>query len=306
MSDDTRVDMWTDEDAPVDEASRERGSDDAAAHEAPTTDVLSNDASPHNDDTPDGSTTPDAATYDTATYDTDAAFEGTDSLEDAALSGRSALWDGDSGMLTLAQRRALVRILKKPTITATADPEAWAVLREDEALIRSRLNDLFLDLRIDPNGVAFKFQIRSEPDSPVPPLLHEATYTREETVLLLHLRQRQLTERANGVEHVSVSAEELLEQIALYRPHDAGDKAGDRNRAQKAIESAVRLGALARTTDPDRYLITAVIESVLPAQKLPALLAWFREENRPGATHDHVGAERQSTAADADAEEEAE
>lgn len=270
MSDDTRVDMWTDEDTSVDDVP------DTAEGFAPAPDA-----------------DPDVADA--------SAFEGTDSLEDAALEGRSALWDGDSGMLTIAQRRALVRILKKPTITATADPEAWAVLREDEALIRSRLNDLFLDLRIDPNGVAFKFQIRSETDSPVPPLLHEATYTREETVLLLHLRQRQLTERANGVEHVSVGAEELLEQIALYRPQDAGDKAGDRNRAQKAIESAVRLGALARTTDPDRYLITAVIESVLPAQKLPALLAWFREENRPGA-HEHDDAPESAAPTEEDAE----
>ena len=118
---------------------------------------------------------------------------------------------------------------------------------------------------------------------------------------LLHLRQRQLTERANGVEHVSVGAEELLEQIALYRPQDAGDKAGDRNRAQKAIESAVRLGALARTTDPDRYLITAVIESVLPAQKLPALLAWFREENRPGA-HEHDDVPESAAPTEEDAE----
>lgn len=275
MSDDTRVDMWTDEDASVDEAP---DTAEAFATPAPVPD----------------------ADLDVDVTDT-SAFAGTDALEDAALEGRSALWDGDSGMLTIAQRRALVRILKKPTITATADPEAWAVLREDEALIRSRLNDLFLDLRIDPNGVAFKFQIRSETDSPVPPLLHEATYTREETVLLLHLRQRQLTERANGVEHVSVGAEELLEQIALYRPQDAGDKAGDRNRAQKAIESAVRLGALARTTDPDRYLITAVIESVLPAQKLPALLAWFREENRPGA-HEHGDVTESAAPTEEDAE----
>ena len=214
-----------------------------------------------------------------------AAFVSAAPLEDDTAF-RTQLWDGDSGSLTMPQRRALVKLLKNPTVTATADPEAWAVLLEDTELIRSRLNDLFLDLRIDPNGVAFKFQIRSETDTPVPPLLREATYTREETVLLLHLRQRQLAERASGIEHVSVSTDELLEQIAVLRPQDSGDKAGDRNRAQKAIEAGVRLGALARTTDPDRFLITAVIESILPAQKLSTLLEWFRDENRPELVSD--------------------
>lgn len=250
------------------------------------TDVAEETPSVRDTEAPDASGASGASAVPSFDDETDAAstaYDRTDALEDSATIGRTALWDGDSGELTLAQRRTLVRLLKKPTITATADPEAWAVLVADEAIIRSRLNDLFLDVQIDPNGVAFKYQIRSEAETNVPPLLIDSTFTREETVLLLFLRQKHAGDRAAGHEYVSVSADDCLEQIALFRPQDSADRAGDRNRAQKAIESAVRLGALSRTTDPDRFLITPVIESILPANRLRTLLEWFRQENRPGA-----------------------
>ncbi len=247
------------------------------------------------EDTTEPSAVPDVRGTAEESTDDSAAYDRTDALEDSAPIGRTALWDGDSGELTLAQRRTLVRLLKKPTITATADPEAWAVLVADEAIIRSRLNDLFLDVQIDPNGVAFKYQIRSEAETNVPPLLIDSTFTREETVLLLFLRQKHAGDRAAGHEYVSVSADDCLEQIALFRPQDSADRAGDRNRAQKAIESAVRLGALSRTTDPDRFLITPVIESILPANRLRTLLEWFRQENRPGAHIDEPAVEVDDT-----------
>ena len=70
---------------------------------------------------------------------------------DAAHNDEQAagLWRGDAGGLKLDARRALVQLLKGPVLDGMRMPVIWKALLESEDLIRSRLNDLFLDLVID-------------------------------------------------------------------------------------------------------------------------------------------------------------
>lgn len=207
-------------------------------------------------------------------------------IEDGPDDTAVTLFDGDDGTLTLAQRQTFVRLLKNYTLTAAQDPQDWAVLTEHAALIKSRLNDLFLDLHLDrERGVAYKVQVRSDAPALFPPLLKDGAYTKEETVLLVYLRQKQLAERDAGQRYAVVERDECLEQIALYRPQHAPNAAGDRDRAERAVESALRIGALAKTSDPERFTVSAVIETLLPLERLRALVAWFREQNSPSAQY---------------------
>jgi len=219
----------------------------------------------------------------------DAGFFAPDPLEDVPDDTDYTLFDGDDGALTLAQRQCLVRLLKNYTITAVQDPRDWAVLLADRGVLKSRLNDLFLDLHIDVDrGVAYKVQVRSDAPGVFPPLLKDVAYTKEETALLVYLRQKQLAERTDGGHRVVVERDECLEQIALYRPHGAANPAADRDRAERALEAAVRIGALVKTSDPERYTIATVVETLLPLERLRALLEWFRAQNSPAATFTHA------------------
>ena len=80
-----------------------------------------------------------------------------------------SLFEGDEGGLEYAQRHALVTLLKQRFISARTHPRDWQVLVEHERLLRSRLNDLFLDLAVDRGReVAWKRQAVSETGEPLP------------------------------------------------------------------------------------------------------------------------------------------
>jgi hypothetical protein len=195
-----------------------------------------------------------------------------------------AQWEGDAGTLNPPQRKTLVILLKHRFITAAKQPAEWRVLIESELLIRSRLNDLFLDLHLDRvRGVAFKRQAVSEAGVRFPTLLHDTAWGREETILMIFLRTRFRSERANGPDDVIVDRDELLERVAQFRPPHATDVAGDTRKTDNAIEALKRTGILVKTSDEHRLMVSPVIEVLLPVEKLQQLLVWFLTHNDPDA-----------------------
>ncbi len=203
-----------------------------------------------------------------------------DGLETSSVS----LFEGDTGGLSLSQRQTLVALLKHRYISAEHHPREWRTLLEDPAVIRSRLNDLFLDLRLEPQyQVAFKHQATPEGGGRFPTLLHDVAYSREETILLVFLRQRYRSERAAGHDAVLVDSDELVAQVAGYRPPHATDHAGDAKRAQNAVINIERARVLLKTADPDRYRISPAIEVVLPLERLAELLEWLMNETEISA-----------------------
>lgn len=228
-------------------------------------------------------TTPDHGSADhdsTENAFADDAFTVADPIEDAPDDTRLSLFEGDEGMLTLEQRRCLVVVLKHQIITD--DRDEWPVLVRDARLIRSRLNDLFLDLVIDRDrGVAYKVQIRSDASGYVPPLLRDTAYTREETVLLAHLRQRHLAERGSGHPHAHIDRDDCLAAVAQFRPATATDRSGDEKKAGAAVDALVKAGILVKADGDDRFLISPVIETLLPIDRLRVIQEWLAEQNRP-------------------------
>lgn len=196
----------------------------------------------------------------------------------------AALFAGDEGGLSLAERRCLVTLLKQRYVSRRTHPELWDVLIDCQGLLRSRLNDLFLTLNVDLEGeVAYKRQ--AVPDSRTarfPTLLHDAAYSREETVLLVYLRERMQQERASGADSILVDRDDLLERVAEFRPPDATDLAGERRRAEKAIESLRSMGVLYDSQDRDRLTVSPVLDSLMPLARLQELLEWLRTETGTG------------------------
>lgn len=206
----------------------------------------------------------------------DAAFDSSVRAEAESFS----LFEGDEGGLTPAQRRTLVLLLKHRYVSAALYPSEWRTLLASERLLKSRLNDLFLDLHVDRHyEVAFKRQAVAEGGERFPTLLHDISYTREETILLVLLRQRFRSERANGHDIVIVDRDNLLDNVAHFRPDYATDRSGDARRASAAVDSLVKSRVLAKTSDPDRFRISPVIEVLLPVERLRELLDWLVEQN---------------------------
>ncbi|QCX27868.1 DUF4194 domain-containing protein [Nocardioides jishulii] len=216
---------------------------------------------------------------------------GTDDSHDTAS---VSLFEGDEGTLEFTRRRTLVTLLKARFISARTHPREWEVLVEDERLLRSRLNDLFLDLQVDrEREVAWKRQASSETGGRFPTLLHDVPWSREETLVLVHLRDRLRAGYASGESRVFIDREDIVEHVASFRPLHATDESGDEKRARNAVLSIVKSGLLIGAAGDDRYEISEAVEPLLPLELLTELLEALRRANsveeRPARVEDLFG-----------------
>ncbi|TQK71652.1 DUF4194 domain-containing protein [Nocardioides sp. SLBN-35] len=203
-----------------------------------------------------------------------------DDLDEVADETSVSLFEGDEGGLEYAQRHALVTLLKQRFISARTHPRDWQVLVENERVIRSRLNDLFLDLQVDPTReVAWKRQATSETASRFPTLLHDTAWSREETLVLVHLRDRLRAGLASGDARVYIDREDIVEYVASFRPGHATDEAGDEKRARNAVSSIIKAGLLIGSASEDRYEISEAVEPLLPLELLQELLEALQRAN---------------------------
>lgn len=209
--------------------------------------------------------------------DTDTDLDLGDELLDE---GSVSLFEGDEGGLEYSQRRKLVALLKQRFISARTHPRDWPVLVEHERVLRSRLNDLFLDLAIDrEREVAWKRQAVSETGARFPTLLYDAAWSREETLVLVHLRDRLRAGQAGGDARVFVDREDIVDYVASFRPPHATDEAGDEKRARNAVVSIVKSGLLIGAASDDRYEISGAVEPLLPLELLQELLESLQRVN---------------------------
>lgn len=203
-----------------------------------------------------------------------------------------SLFEGDEGGLEYAQRHALVALLKQRFISARTHPRDWTALVENERVLRSRLNDLFLDLAIDRDReVAWKRQASAEAGARFPTLLHDTAWTREETLVLVHLRDRLRAGQAGGETRVFVDREDIVDYITSYRPTHATDEAGDEKRARNAVISVAKAGLLIATGSEERYEISGAVEPLLPLELLKELLEALQAANGSEPVRDESDAE---------------
>ncbi|MBE9937653.1 DUF4194 domain-containing protein [Cellulosimicrobium cellulans] len=199
---------------------------------------------------------------------------------DAADVTSLALFEGDTSTLYPEQRWCLHALLKQRYVSADRYPEQWAVLLDNPDIIESRLNELFFRLRLDrENQVAFKYPAVADTGESLPSLLRDMPHTKEETIVMVFVRQRFFAQRQEGEDMVFVDRQVLLDEVADQRPEHATHRAMDDKRARKAIDGLAAAGVLLKTQDPDRFRISPIIEVLLPIEKLRSLWTWLMTRN---------------------------
>jgi len=193
------------------------------------------------------------------------------------------LFHGDSGQLPYDARRALCQLLAGPSIDAQRHAELWPALLRFEALIRSRLNELFLELVLDrESGVGFTRQADTgELDAPT--LLRSAALTFIDSVLLLHLRQHLAEADAQGRRAV-VEEGLLIEELAVYEKNLSTDRAGFMRRIGAAIGKLRDNQVLLRLRgSEDRYEVSPALKLLFSAEEVQTLTEVYRGLRDGGA-----------------------
>lgn len=189
----------------------------------------------------------------------------------------TALFENDTGELELDTRRVLMQLLAGPFIDQRRHPNLWPVLVRDEAVIRSRLSDLFMELVIDrDHQVAFTRQAETN-ELEVPTLLRRAQLTFIDSVLLLHLRQCLTQADAQG-QRAAISVEEIMEHLAVYEGRHSTDHAGFAKRIKASIEKIKNHNILQKIrSSEDRYEISPTLKLLFSAEEIQALTRLYQQ-----------------------------
>lgn len=186
------------------------------------------------------------------------------------------LFAGDRGVLESDVRRVLVRLLQRRFLLADRNRDDWAVLVDNQQIVESRLNDLFVRLVVDhERGVAYKQQVRSD-EFDIPILLRDDAYTRAETLVLVHLRTVYQRESTAGESSARVDVEEVEQTVLTYFADSDGDTAR-RQRAIRGALSRLRHEGVIEEESEGRYRISPLVEIVLSSERLRELSDWLRE-----------------------------
>ncbi len=201
-------------------------------------------------------------------------------MEDAAAevgAPGAATFAGDSGQLPLDTRRVLVQLLLGPSVDATRQRRLWPVLLRDEAVIRSRLHELFLELVVDvEQQVAFTRQVVAEEiDAPV--LLRKSNLTFLETALVLFLRQRLTQADAQG-ERAVVAADEMQAHLGVFERVANPDQARFGRQVGAAIEKAKKLSLVRLLPGgQQRFEVSPTLKLLFPAEAIQALARTYAQ-----------------------------
>ena len=198
------------------------------------------------------------------------------SLPEDAEAVAVKLFEGDSGELELETRRVLVQLLAGPSLDGRRHAKLWPVLVRDEALIRRRLSELFLELVMDLDlQVAFTRQADAG-DLETPVLLRRAQLTFLDSIMLLHLRQ-QLTQADAQGERAVISVDEIIEHMSVYERSTNTDRAGFNKRIQASIEKIKTHSILQRIrSSEDRFEISPTLKLLFSAEAIQALTRTYQ------------------------------
>ena len=218
--------------------------------------------------------------------------ETTDTETDSGVDETSGLWRGDTGELPDRTRRVLLRLVRGPYLSGGREALLWAVLLTDEAIIRSRLADLFLELVVDrDNEFAF---VRNAPADEAPRAVRSEALTFLDTAMLLVLRQTLLSEEGRG--RVIIGQAEVFEQLAVFRTTDRDEKdfASRLNSSWNKMQNKLRV---LHALGDDRAEISPVLRLIVDADQIRAISTEYQRIAREGGAAD--------ASADADAAQDA-
>ncbi len=175
----------------------------------------------------------------------------------------------DHGELAPATRRVLLALIRGPYLrAASGDGRLWGALIRDEAVVRARLADVYLDLVLDVDGgLAFVRNLAVE-DAPKVVRTHPLTLL--DTALLLFLRRRLLAQQGSDV-RAFVGRDEIEDQLRSYRRADVTDKKGFDDRVGASINKMKKNSVLLATDDDERWEVSPVLALVFGADEVAAV-----------------------------------
>lgn len=204
----------------------------------------------------------------------------------------AALFPGDTGVLSMKVRQALVKLLKGPYVDGGRDEKLWTTLLDNQLLLRSRLSELFLTLQLD-------HERKIAVVRPVDPeaiggsarssiLRQQRALSRVETIVLLRLRlllDRHVTAQTDP----TITREEIAELVAHYQPAGQQDALRDSDVVNRAITKLLARQLLLTTGLDDVYTISNALPLALPFENIGDIPAQI--EALVTATADPTGTE---------------
>lgn len=193
----------------------------------------------------------------------------------------TALWSGDSGVLGEQSRRALLELVKGPYLSGAKSPVLWSALLADEAAIRSRLHELFLELALDRVGEFAFVRNVDTTELATPRTVRTASLTFLDTAMLLVLRQSLLAGESES--RVIVGQEEVFEQLRVYRTPDRDEADFDKRLNSSWQTMKNRLRVIHQAGTEDRAEISPVLRLIVDADQVAAIGAEYRRIADGGA-----------------------
>ena len=204
----------------------------------------------------------------------------------------AALFPGDTGVLSMKVRQALVKLLKGPYVDGGRDEKLWTTLLDNQLILRSRLSELFLTLQLDHERKIAVLR-------PVDPeaiggsarssiLRQQRALSRVETIVLLRLRlllDRHVTAQTDP----TITREEIAELVAHYQPAGQQDALRDSDVVNRAITKLLARQLLLTTGLDDVYTISNALPLALPFDNIGDIPAQI--EALIAATADPTGTE---------------
>jgi hypothetical protein len=190
-----------------------------------------------------------------------------DPAPEALAAASERLGDNDHGVLPEPTRRVLVQLLQGPYVSRSAHPRRWATLAADEAVIRSRLGDLFLELVLDQDvGIGFVRNLSVE-GVDVPRVIRRTSLTLIDTALVLQLRQQLLTAEA-AAGRAFIGRDEINEHLEVYRQHDRADPATFAKRVETSVNKMKDHSLLLATGEEGRFEVSPILKLVFAADEV--------------------------------------
>ncbi len=183
----------------------------------------------------------------------------------------AALFPGDTGVLPMKVRTALVRLLKGPYVDGGRDEKLWTTLLDNQEILRSRLSELFLSLQLDHERKIAVLR-------PVDPeaigggarssiLRQQRALSRVETIVLLRLRlllDRHITAQTDP----TITREEISDLVAHYQPAGQQDALRDADVVTRTISKLQARQLLLPTDLEDVYTISNALPLALPFENI--------------------------------------
>jgi hypothetical protein len=204
----------------------------------------------------------------------------------------AALFPGDSGVLSMKVRQALVKLLKGPYIDGGRDEKLWTTHLDNQLILRSRLSELFLTLQLDhERKVAVLRPVDPESiggSSRSSILRQQRSLSRVETIVLLRLRlllDRHVTAQTDP----TITREEIAELVAHYQPSGQQDALRDSDVVNRTINKLLARQLLLATGLDDVFTISKALPLALPFENIGDIPAQI--EALMAATADRAGTE---------------